>query len=117
MLLESLNRQLEETKKERDGYIAFEREVKRQKEAAVTEGADDEKEALRKIEQVCRTPQWNSGLLCTHQSPQLRLAEVEATKRLRSAEEEESILKEELAQLEREEKALEEEEAESVFTL
>ncbi|KAG8882300.1 autophagy protein 6 [Tulasnella sp. 331] len=93
VLLESLHRQLEETKKERDGYIAFDRDVKRQKEAASAEGAGDEKEALRKIEQ-------------------LRLSEVEAIKRLRSMEEEEGTLCEELAQLEREERALEEEEAE-----
>ncbi|KAG9012776.1 autophagy protein 6 [Tulasnella sp. JGI-2019a] len=93
VLLESLHRQLEETKKERDGYIAFDREVKRQKEASNSEVSNDEKEAVRKIEQ-------------------LRLSEIEAIKKLRLAEEEESTLNEELAQLEREEQALEEEEAE-----
>ena len=31
-MLTSLTRQLEETKKERDGYIAFEKEVRKEKE-------------------------------------------------------------------------------------
>lgn len=52
MMLESLHRKLEETKKERDGYIAFEREVKKQKDAAAAEGGNAEKEALKRIEKV-----------------------------------------------------------------
>ncbi|KAG8904476.1 autophagy protein 6 [Tulasnella sp. 403] len=92
LMLESLHRQLEETKKERDGYIAFEREVKKQKDAGSAESAESEKQALARIEK-------------------LKAEEIEAIRQLRAAEQEYSTLSEELAQLEREEKALEEEEA------
>ncbi|KAG8983803.1 autophagy protein 6, partial [Tulasnella sp. 427] len=97
LMLEGLHRQLEETKKERDGYIAFEREVKKKfdKEAKDKEngGGQEEREAMKRIEK-------------------LKTEEIEATKQLREAEKEYEALQEELAQLEREEKALEEEESE-----
>ncbi|KAG9045298.1 autophagy protein 6 [Tulasnella sp. UAMH 9824] len=97
LMLEGLHRQLEETKKERDGYIAFEREVKKKldKEGKDKEGGggQEEKEAMKRIEK-------------------LKSEEIEATKQLREAEKEYEGLQEELAELEREEKALEEEEAE-----
>lgn len=87
----TLARQLEETKKERDGYIAFEKEVKKEKER---EGSGVNKlEAEAKID---------------------RLKEEErlAVEQLKAAEREHQQLEEELKSLEREEKALEEEEAE-----
>ncbi|OSD07088.1 APG6-domain-containing protein [Trametes coccinea BRFM310] len=86
----TLARQLEETKKERDGYIAFEKEVKKEKER---EGSGVNKlEAEAKID---------------------RLKEEErlAVEQLKAAEREHQQLEEELKSLEREEKALEEEEA------
>lgn len=96
-MLEGLHRQLEETKKERDGYIAFEREVKKkfEKDGKDKEsgGGQEEKEAMKRIEK-------------------LKTEEIEATKQLREAEKEYEALEEERARLEREEKALEEEEAE-----
>ncbi|KAI0368346.1 APG6-domain-containing protein [Pilatotrama ljubarskyi] len=91
ILLGTLTRQLEETKKERDGYIAFEKEVKKEKER---EGSGVNRlEAEAKIE---------------------RLKEEErlAIEQLKAAEREHQHLDEELKSLEREEKALEEEEAE-----
>ncbi|KAI8993905.1 APG6-domain-containing protein [Trametes punicea] len=91
ILLGTLTRQLEETKKERDGYIAFEKEVKKEKER---EGSGVNKlEAEAKID---------------------RLKEEErlAIEQLKAAERERQQLEEELGSLEREEKALEEEEAE-----
>lgn len=55
-MLEGLHRQLEETKKERDGYIAFEREVKKkfEKDGKDKEsgGGQEEKEAMKRIEKV-----------------------------------------------------------------
>ncbi|KAI0665953.1 APG6-domain-containing protein [Trametes maxima] len=91
ILLSTLTRQLDETKKERDGYIAFEKEVKKEKER---EGSGVNRlEAEAKIE---------------------RLKEEErlAVEQLKGAEREHQQLEEELQNLEREEKALEEEEAE-----
>ncbi|KAI0645911.1 APG6-domain-containing protein [Trametes meyenii] len=91
ILLSTLTRQLDETKKERDGYIAFEKEVKKEKER---EGSGVNRlEAEAKIE---------------------RLKEEErlAIEQLKGAEREHQQLEEELKSLEREEKALEEEEAE-----
>ncbi|KAI0759819.1 APG6-domain-containing protein [Trametes elegans] len=91
ILLETLARQLEETKKERDGYIAFEKEVKKERDR---EGSGVGRlEAEAKIE---------------------RLKEEErlAVEQLKTAEREHQQLEEELKSLEREEKALEEEEAE-----
>ncbi|KAI0066043.1 APG6-domain-containing protein [Artomyces pyxidatus] len=89
ILLSTLTRQLEETKKERDGYIAFEREVKKEKERE-KDGLSKE-EAERKISQ-------------------LKDDEHFAIEQLRDAEREREQLAEELRALELEEKALEEEE-------
>ncbi|KAH9942461.1 APG6-domain-containing protein [Epithele typhae] len=91
ILLGTLTRQLEETKKERDGYIAFEKEVRKERER---EGGPQAKaEAESKIE---------------------RLKEEErlAVEQLKAAERERQQLEEELKGLEREEETLEEEEAE-----
>ena len=96
ILLGTLTRQLEETKKERDGYIAFEKEVRKERERdAASGGAAGKAEAEAKIE---------------------RLKEEErlAIEQLKAAERERRQLEEELAGLEREEKALEEEEAEYI---
>ncbi|KAH7888689.1 APG6-domain-containing protein [Phlebopus sp. FC_14] len=90
-LLSSLQRQLEETKKERDGYIAFEKEVRKEKERESQEMSRDEAE--QKIER-------------------LKNEECAAVEQLRSADRERGQLDEELKALELEEKALEEEEAE-----
>ena len=96
ILLATLTRQLEETKKERDGYIAFEKDVRRERERdAAAGGAAGKAEADAKIE---------------------RLKEEErlAIEQLKAAERERRQLEEELQNLERDEKALEEEEAECV---
>ncbi|KAI0746015.1 autophagy protein Apg6-domain-containing protein [Earliella scabrosa] len=92
ILLNALTRQLEETKKERDGYIAFEKEVRKEKEREGA-AASSKAEAEAKIE---------------------RLKEEErlAIEQLKAAERERQQLEEELKSLERDEKALEEEEAE-----
>jgi Apg6 coiled-coil region len=91
ILLTSLTRQLEETKKEYEGYVAFEREVKKEKERE-KEGLNPQ-EAQRKI---------------------ARLKEDErlAIEQVLEAEREREQLAEELRSLELEEKALEEEEEE-----
>lgn len=96
ILLSTLTRQLDEIKKERDGYIAFEKEAKKEKEK--------EKEGL--------TPQ-------EAQRKIVRLKEDErsAIEQLREAECEREQLAEELRSLELEEKALEEEEEECVFII
>ncbi|KAI9455468.1 APG6-domain-containing protein [Lactarius psammicola] len=91
ILLSNLTRQLEETKKERDGYIAFEKEAKKEKER--------EKEGL------------------TPQEAERKIARLKEDKRIaieqvREAEREREQLAEELRSLELEEKALEEEEEE-----
>ncbi|KAI0049976.1 APG6-domain-containing protein [Auriscalpium vulgare] len=91
ILLSTLTRQLEETKKERDGYIAFEREVKKEKERE-KEGISKE-DAERKINQ-------------------LKEDERVAIQQLREAERERDQLADEMRALELEEKALEEEEEE-----
>lgn len=91
ILLATLTRQLEETKKERDGYIAFEKDVRKEKER---EGSASSKaEAEAKIE---------------------RLKEDErlVIEQLKTAERERQQFEEELCNLELEEKILEEEEAE-----
>ena len=93
MLLASLTRQLDETKKERDGYIAFEKEVKKEKER--------EKDGL--------TPQEAEKRIAG-----LAQEEKVAVAQLREAEKEREQLEAELKALELEEKALEEEEAEFV---
>jgi beclin 1 len=91
ILLSNLTRQLEETKKERDGYIAFEKEAKKEKER--------EKEGL------------------TPQEAERKIARLKEDKRtaidqLRETEREREQLAEESRSLELEEKALEEEEEE-----
>ncbi|KAG6330349.1 hypothetical protein ID866_8741 [Astraeus odoratus] len=91
ILLSSLQRQLDETKKERDGYIAFEREVRKEKERESQDIGRDEIE--RKIER-------------------LRVEEHTILEQLRLAEREKEQLDEELRVLELEEKMLESEEAE-----
>ena len=96
LLLTSLARQLDETKKERDGYIAFEKEVRKEKERG--------KDGL--------TPQEAEKRIA-------KLAQDEklAITQLREAEKEREQLEAELKALELEEKALEEEEAEFVAPL
>ena len=94
ILLSNLTRQLEETKKERDGYIAFEKEAKKEKER--------EKEGL------------------SLQEAERKIARLKEDKRiaidqLREAEREREQLAEELHSLDLEEKALEEEEEECVL--
>ncbi|KAI5890536.1 APG6-domain-containing protein [Schizophyllum commune H4-8] len=91
ILLNALQRQLEETKRERDGYIAFEKEVRREKEREV-QGMSKE-EAERKIQR-------------------LKEDEETAVEQLMQAEREREELDDELRLLEAEEKQLEAEEAE-----
>jgi beclin 1 len=93
ILLVSLQRQLDETKRERDGYIAFEKEVRKERERD-GQGMSKE-EAEKKIEK-------------------LKLDERLAIEQLKVAEQERVQLDEELRALEQEEKALEEDEARSV---
>ncbi|EIW83067.1 APG6-domain-containing protein [Coniophora puteana RWD-64-598 SS2] len=89
ILLASLQRQLDETKKERDGYIAFEKEVKKERERESSEMPKDEVE--KKIEKLVAE-------------------ERVAIDHLRQAELEREQLDEELRILEHEEKLLAEEE-------
>ena len=96
ILLGTLTRQLEETKKERDGYIAFEKEVRKEREREGAAGAS-RSEAEARIER-------------------LKDEERLAIEQLRAAERERQQLEEELKGLEREEKALEDEEAECVLS-
>lgn len=91
ILLKTLNRQLEETKKERDGYIAFEKEIRKEKEREA-QGLTKE-EAEKKIER-------------------LKSEERLAIDQLKEAEREREQLDEETRLLELDEKALEAEEAE-----
>jgi beclin len=95
-LLGELTRQLEETKKTRDGYIAFEKEVRKEKERerdGPSKGEVDVKiEKLKEEERI-------------------------AIEQLKAAEKEHAQLQEELHALELEEKALEEEEAEYALGL
>ena len=90
-LLETLTKQLEETKKERDGYIAFEKDVRKEKER--------EREGPSKAEVDSKIEK-------------LKEEERIAIEQLKAAEKERLQLEEELKALELEEKALEEEEAE-----
>ncbi|THH19845.1 hypothetical protein EW146_g1374 [Bondarzewia mesenterica] len=91
ILLSTLTRQLEEAKKERDGYIAFEKEVRKEKER--------EKDGISKEEAESRIAQ-------------LKDDEKLAIEQLRDAEREHEQLQEEMNLLELEEKSLEEEEEE-----
>ncbi|KAJ7703239.1 beclin 1 protein [Mycena rosella] len=90
ILLVSLQRQLDETKRERDGYIAFEKEVRKERERD-GQGISKE-EAEKKIEK-------------------LKLDERLAIEQLKVAEQERVQLDDELRALEKEEKSLEDEEA------
>ncbi|KAJ8077185.1 Vacuolar protein sorting-associated protein atg6 [Marasmius tenuissimus] len=90
ILLAALQRQLDETRKERDGYIAFEKEVKKERERDA-QGITRE-EAERKIEKM-------------------KIEERTAVEQLIEAERERQALDEELRNLEQEEKVLELEEA------
>ena len=92
-LLSLLTRQLDETKKERDGYIAFEKEVRKEKER--------EKDGL--------TPQEAEKRIA-----KLAQEEMLAISQLKEAEKERKQLEAELKALELEEKILEGEEAEFV---
>lgn len=91
ILLSSLQRQLDETKKERDGYIAFEKELKKEKERESQDMNRDEAE--KKIEN-------------------LKAEERVAIEQLRLAEREREQIDEELRALELEERVLQEEEDE-----
>lgn len=91
ILLSSLQKQLDEIKKERDGYIAFEKELKKERERETQDMSRDEAE--RRIE--------NS-----------KAEERVAIEQLRLAEREREQLDQELRVLEEEEKVLEEEEDE-----
>jgi beclin len=91
ILLTSLQRQLDETKKERDGYIAFDKEVRKEREKDV-QGLTKE-EADKKVEK-------------------LKTEERLAIEQLKEAERERQQLDEELRLLELDEKAVEAEEAE-----
>ncbi|KAJ7072364.1 autophagy protein Apg6-domain-containing protein [Mycena amicta] len=90
LLLNSLQKQLDETKRERDGYIAFEKEVRKDRERDA-QGMSKE-EAEKKIEK-------------------LKLDERLAIDQLKVAEQERLQLEDELRALEEEEKVLEDEEA------
>ncbi|KAJ7725864.1 autophagy protein Apg6-domain-containing protein [Mycena maculata] len=90
ILLVSLQRQLDETKRERDGYIAFEKEIRKERERD-GQGMSKE-EAEKKIEK-------------------LKLDERLAIEQLKGAEQERVQLDDELRALEKEEKLLEEDEA------
>ncbi|PPR07702.1 hypothetical protein CVT26_003725 [Gymnopilus dilepis] len=93
ILLTSLQKKLDETKKERDGYIAFEKEVRKERERE-SQGMSKE-EAERKIDR-------------------LKQEEDIAIQQLKEAEREREQLDFELRQLELNERALEAEEAEFV---
>jgi beclin 1 len=91
IVLSSLQRQLDETKKERDGYLAFEKEVKKERERDSQGMSRDETE--KKI-------------------TKLEVDEKVAIENLKEAEREREKLDKEMKALEEEEQALEEEEAE-----
>lgn len=87
VLIVALTKQLEETKRERDGYIAFEREVRN------ASGAGDVRQMEARIEE-------------------LKAEEGDALEELAEAERERARLDRQVEELEREEKELEEKEAE-----
>ncbi|KAF4598268.1 autophagy protein 6 [Pleurotus pulmonarius] len=91
IILASLQRQLDETKKERDGYIAFEKEVRKERDRDVQGLSKEEME--KKIDK-------------------LGDEERAAVEQLKAAERDKEKLEEELRALEAEEMALEAEEAE-----
>ena len=91
ILLSDLQKQLDETKKERDGYIAFEKEVRKERER--------ESQAMTLVEAEKRIEK-------------LKIEEKFAIEQLVEAERERGQLDDELRLLELDEKALEAEEAE-----
>lgn len=93
LLIATLNKQFEETKKERDGYIAFEKEIRKEKERERDAASSDVIE--RRIQR-------------------LKDDERIAVEELKAAVEERERLNSEMQALEREERELEEEEAELV---
>jgi beclin len=93
LLIATFSKQLEETKKERDGYIAFEKEIRKEKERARDAASPDVIE--RKISR-------------------LKDDEKTAVEELKAAESERERLNSEIQALERAERELQEEEAESV---
>jgi beclin 1 len=98
-LLGSLEKRLEEARRERDGYLAFEKEVRKEKEREARSGvapAKAKEDGERRLEQ-------------------LREEERMAVEALKQAEREREQLEEEMRALDMEEKVLEEEEAEWVF--
>lgn len=96
ILLTSLQRQLEETRKERDGYLAFEREVKKERE---------------------REPHGMSQQEAEQKISTLRAEQEYAMDDLKKAERERHVLQEEMQALELEEAVLATEEAAYVLTL
>lgn len=94
ILLTHLQRQLDETKKERDGYIAFDKELRKERERD-NHGALQKEEAEKKIEK-------------------LKAEERLVVEQVLDAEHEREQLDHELRLLEMEEKALEAEENEYV---
>ncbi|KNZ77752.1 Beclin-1-like protein [Termitomyces sp. J132] len=91
ILFQNLERQLDETRRERDGYIAFEKEVRKEREKE--EQGPSQEETEKKIEK-------------------LKHEEHLAIEQLKEAERERQQLDEELRQLQLDEQALEVEEAE-----
>ncbi|KAF8322225.1 APG6-domain-containing protein [Clavulina sp. PMI_390] len=89
-LTENLERKLEETRRERDGYIAFEKEVKKSRESITASGLDE-----KKLE---------------HKIQRLEQESLRAIADLRAAEQERIALEAEIAAIKEEEDALEEEE-------
>lgn len=96
LLLGTLNKQLEETQKERDGYIAFEKQIKKERERD-GDNSTVPADAEQRLEE-------------------LKMEEESLLDDLRDADREREALEADLKQLEREEKLLEEEEAEYVFS-
>lgn len=91
LVIAILNRQLEETKKERDGYQAFEKEIRKEREREERSlGISNMQEKIDKLKEEER----------------------KAIEELKTAEAERARLDEEIRALEREERQLEEEEAE-----
>lgn len=90
-LLSTLQRQLDETKKERDGYLAYEKELRRERER--------ENQGLSKEDTEKRIEK-------------LKVEEQQVIDQMKEAEREREQLEEELRALELDEKALEAEEAE-----
>ena len=93
LLIATLSKQFEETKKERDGYIAFEKEIRKEKERERdAPGPDIIERRIQRLKEDERT----------------------AVEELKAAESERERLNSEMRTLEREERVLEEEEAELV---